>query len=68
MATKNRLVLEKKATGLLRAHIRAYMYKIEKDLCGTNFLVKLVPHRYFQFYTCALNYAPVEALYTFFQY
>ena len=31
---------EKKSTGLLRAHIRAHMYKIEKDLCGTNFTKK----------------------------
>ena len=41
MATKNGLVLKKKSTGLLRAHIRAHMYKIEKDLCGTNFTKKI---------------------------
>ena len=49
MATKNGLVLIKKSTGLLREHIRAHMHKIEKDLCGTNFTKKLVPHRSFSF-------------------
>ena len=54
MATKNGLVLKKNSTGLLRAHILAHMYKIEKDLCQTNFTKTLVPHRSFSIlYMCA---------------
>ena len=42
LATKNGLALKKKSTGLLLAHIRVHMYKIEKDLCGTNFTKKYI--------------------------